>query len=105
MAQPPLSHAIRQLENELKVTLLQRTTRTVELTPAGLLMLERARAILSSVDAAAVDVTRAAAGEMGRLALGFTGSATYELLPTIARVLRDELPDITLELFGEMLTP
>lgn len=105
IAQPPLSHQIRQLETELKVTLFDRTTRSVELTPAGELMLERARAILATVDATTIDVARAAAGEVGRLALGFTGSATYELLPTIARVLREELPNITLELFGEMLTP
>lgn len=105
IAQPPLSHQIRQLETELKVTLLHRTTRSVELTPAGELFVERARSILASVEATTVDVARAAAGEVGRLALGFTGSATYELLPTIARVLREELPGITLELFGEMLTP
>ena len=48
MAQPPLSQQIRQLEDELGVTLLRRTTRRVDLTPAGEAYLARVRAILRS---------------------------------------------------------
>lgn len=105
MAQPPLSHAVKQLEAELGVTLFERTTRRVELTPAGELLLERARGILATVESTRTDVARAAAGDLGRIAMGFTGSATYELLPRLSRILREELPDVELELFGEMLTP
>lgn len=105
IAQPPLSQQIRQLESDLGVVLLTRSTRKVELTPAGELYLQRARAILAAVDRAAEEAARVAAGELGRLAIGFTGSATYELLPSLARVLRQELPGIELELRGEMLTP
>lgn len=105
IAQPPLSQQIKQLEAELGVVLLTRSTRRVELTPAGERYLERARAILSAVDDAGVEAVRVAAGEVGRLAIGFTGSATYELLPSLARVLRSDLPGIELVLRGEMLTP
>lgn len=105
MAQPPLSQQIRQLEAELSTKLFARTTRKVEMTPAGELFLVRARQILADVEAAMVDARRAERGELGRLSVGFTGSATYELLPSIARMLRDELPDVELELHGEMLTP
>lgn len=105
IAQPPLSQQIRKLESDLGVLLLTRSTRKVELTPAGERYLERARAILAAVDDAAEEATRVAAGELGRLAIGFTGSATYELLPSLAPVLRRELPGIELELRGEMLTP
>lgn len=105
IAQPPLSHAVKQLEGELGVTLFERTTRRVDLTPAGELLLERARGILAAVESARTDVARAEAGDLGRIALGFTGSTTYELLPRLSRVLREELPDVELELFGEMLTP
>ena len=52
MAQPPLSQQIKQLEDELGVTLLQRTTRRVDLTQAGETYLVRVRAILEAVDAA-----------------------------------------------------
>lgn len=105
MAQPPLSQQIKQLETDLGVTLLLRTTRKVELTAAGERFLERTRQILASVDSAADEAARVAAGEIGRLAIGFTGSATYDLLPRLARVLRQEFPLIELELRGEMLTP
>lgn len=105
MAQPPLSQQIRQLEAELGVTLLSRTTRRVDLTPAGAAYLERAREILASVDAAGHEAGRIAAGRTGRLMLGCVGSATYSLLPELARALRAELPDVDLGFRGEMLSP
>jgi DNA-binding transcriptional LysR family regulator len=105
IAQPPLSQQIKQLEADLGVQLLTRSTRKVELTPAGARYLERARAILGSVEMAGAEASRVAGGEIGRLAIGFTGSATYELLPRLARVLREDFPGIDLDLKGEMLTP
>lgn len=105
MAQPPLSQQIRQLEKEIGVELLHRTTRKVSLTPAGERYLERAREILASVDQAGHEAARVDAGEVGRVAIGFIGSATYALLPTLARELRDALPGIEFEFTGEMLTP
>jgi DNA-binding transcriptional LysR family regulator len=105
MAQPPLSQQIRRLEAGLGVTLLHRTTRSVELAPAGEVLLVRAREILAAVEGASEDARRAARGEFGRLAVGFTGSATYELLPKLAAALRDALPGVVLELRGELLTP
>ncbi|MEA2383326.1 MAG: hypothetical protein QOH72_3297 [Solirubrobacteraceae bacterium] len=105
IAQPPLSQQIRRLEAELGAPLLHRTTRRVELAPAGEVLLARARDILAAVDAAAEDARRAARGEFGRLAIGFTGSATYALLPALAEALRDALPGVVLELRGELLTP
>lgn len=105
IAQPPLSQQIKALESELGVRLLNRSTRKVELTPAGERFLDRARGILASLDAAGVEAARIASGEVGRLALGFTGTATYELLPTLARVLHEDMPGIELDLKGEMLTP
>jgi DNA-binding transcriptional LysR family regulator len=105
MAQPPLSQQIKQLEAELGVQLLTRSTRRVELTPAGAHYLERAREILDRVDAAASEAERVASGEIGHVTIGFTGSATYELLPSLSRALRSELPGIELDLRGELLTP
>jgi DNA-binding transcriptional LysR family regulator len=59
MAQPPLSKAIQQLELKLGVKLLERTTRRVELTPAGAVLLEDARAAIESVGGAARRAQRA----------------------------------------------
>jgi DNA-binding transcriptional LysR family regulator len=104
MAQPPLSQQIRQLEGELGLPLLSRTTRRVDLTPAGTAYLERVRAILAAVDAAAEEAVRIASGRMGRLIIGCVGSATYSLLPALARTLRAELPDVEFGFQGEMLS-
>lgn len=105
MAQPPLSQAIRQLETELGVELLRRTTRRVDLTEAGRAYLERARGILADVDDAAHQARRVAAGAVGHLAIGCVGSATYSLLPTLSRRLLTELPGVDFSFRGEMLAP
>ena len=105
ISQPPLSQQIRRFEAELGEPLLYRTTRSVELAPAGKVLLERAREILAAVDSAIDDARRAARGEYGRLAIGFTGFSTYELLPAIAAALGTELSGVVLELRGELLTP
>lgn len=104
MAQPPLSQQIRQLESELGMPLLTRTTRRVDLTPAGETYLVRAREILTAVDEAAHEARRIAAGTLGRLVVGCVGSATYSLLPTLARRLRTELPEVEFGFRGEMLS-
>jgi DNA-binding transcriptional LysR family regulator len=105
MAQPPLSQQIKALEAEMGVVLFHRTTRKVELTVAGERFLQRARAILADVDDAVTEAGQVAAGMVGRIAIGFTGSATYDLLPSLVRVLRADLPGIELDIHGEMLTP
>ncbi len=70
MAQPPLSQQIRALEAEMGVTLFHRTTRKVELTPAGERFLVRARAILAEVDDAVAEAAQVADGMLGRIAIG-----------------------------------
>ncbi|MCK8646695.1 LysR substrate-binding domain-containing protein [Mycobacterium colombiense] len=105
IAQPPLSQQIRQLERALGVTLLVRTTRKVELTPAGAAYLKRAVSILGAVDEARAQAQRIAEGTEGRLAIGCVGSATYSLLPRLARALREALPSVDVSVRGEMLAP
>lgn len=105
MAQPPLSQQIKQLEDELGVTLLRRTTRRVDLTPAGEAYLARVRAILQAVDAAGDEAVRIGNGLEGRLVIGCVGSATYSLLPALARSLREQLPGVDFAFRGEMLSP
>ena len=80
MAQPPLSRAIRELERQLGVRLLERTTRQVTLTPAGEVLLRDARTALDAVTAAAHRARRA-----GAPVLRVTLKADYDagLLPQI----------------------
>lgn len=105
MAQPPLSSQIRQLESELGTKLFERTTRKVELTDAGVLLMDRARQILSDLEATSFDVAEVGHGTAGVLRVGFSGTATYQLMPEIVRLARDELPNVRLQISGEMLTP
>ena len=105
IAQPPLSQQIRQLERELAVTLFVRSTRKVELTPAGQAYLKRVVAILEAVDEAGAQAQRIAEGVEGHLAIGCVGSATYSLLPRLVRALREELPGVDVSVRGEMLAP
>lgn len=105
MAQPPLSQQIKQLEAVLGTQLFERTTRRVDLTEAGRLLVERARQILADVDSASTDVAEVGRGAAGVLRLGFSGTATYRLMPEIVRLARHRMPNVRLQVVGEMLTP
>lgn len=105
VAQPALSQAIRQLEAELDVTLFNRTTRQVSLTPAGEFLQAEAARVLGAVDDSIRGVRRIAAGQRGLLRLGLTGTAAFSHLPRIARVVKQELPGVALEIQADLLTP
>ncbi len=60
IAQPPLTRAIRSLEDEVGAPLFTRTARGVRLLPAGAILLTRAREILDALDAAVAEARRAA---------------------------------------------
>lgn len=105
IAQPPLSQQIRQFEEQLGVRLLDRTTRRVDLTAAGALMLERGRSILNEIESLQADVYQVGQGATGVLHVGFSGSSTYSIMPTMVRAAAEQYPGLTLDLHGEMLTP
>ncbi|WP_270483292.1 LysR family transcriptional regulator [Gordonia sp. w5E2] len=105
VAQPALSYAIRQLEAELDVTLMTRTTRQVSLTPAGLYLQAEARRILGDVDGCVDEVRRIAAGRSGLVRLGLTGIGAFSHLPRIARAVKQQLPGVELAISADMLTP
>jgi DNA-binding transcriptional LysR family regulator len=105
IAQSPLSQQIRQLEREVGVQLFARTTRSVALTYAGQVFYERITGLLSASEDAIDAARKADRGELGSLAVGFTGSATYELLPTLVRAYVDRHPEVTLEVHSDMVTP
>jgi DNA-binding transcriptional LysR family regulator len=105
LAQPALSQQVKTLEQQLGVSLFDRTTRRVDLTAAGLRFRDHARRIVAAADHAVLDMERVATGRAGRVSAGFIGTATYDLLPRLARAVREQLPDVDLRLRGEMLSP
>ena len=82
MAQPPLSRAIRDLERQLGVALLERTTRQVRLTAAGEVLLRDARTALEAVTAAARRA-RQAGSPSPRLRVALKADVDGGLLPQI----------------------
>jgi DNA-binding transcriptional LysR family regulator len=72
VAQPALSRQVRNLEDELGVPLVDRTTRRVQMTPAGVRIVERSRRILDEIDALRSVGEDAAALLAGRVAIGLT---------------------------------
>jgi DNA-binding transcriptional LysR family regulator len=98
MTQSPLSRQIQLLERILDVTLLERTSRTVSLTPAGRVFLIEARRIVRLAESASLSARRVAKGDAGKVAIGFTAVSGYTLVPQIVAQARASLPNIELEL-------
>ncbi len=95
VSQPAVSRLIRQLEAELGVLLLERSTHHVKLTTAGLAFMDEAKAVLAQVEVAA-RAAREAQEECPPLRIGFT-ECTEEFLPGALRVLRGQLPPTRLD--------
>ena len=100
-----ISQAIRQLEAEFGVVLLNRSTRHVEVTAAGRWLKAEAEQILGRLDEATTGIRRFSAGSAGLLRLGLTGVAAFAYLPRIARAMKRQLPDVALSIHADMLTP
>lgn len=98
IAQPPLSQQIRRLEEIVGHQLFHRTSRSVKLTAAGELLLERALQILSRVEGDLESVRAVGRGETGTLTLGFVGSAMLTPLPSVLGRYRKLFPKVKLRL-------
>ena len=98
LQQPPLSQQLRALEDEIGVSLFDRSPRRVVLNDAGRLFLGNAREILASAQDAVENVRRFHRGEEGRVAIGFTSSASlHALAPRLIRAFRDRYPLVRFE--------
>src|SRR3954452_6345032 len=99
IAQPGLSTQIRRLEAELGVQLLNRHTRGVELTPAGEVFLERARATLAAAELASSTGADLAAGLLGTVRLGIATEAPAGLAPGLLAAFGRDRPDVEVTVF------
>jgi DNA-binding transcriptional LysR family regulator len=98
LAQPPLSQQIRKLEEILGYPLFDRTSRSVSLTAAGQVFLERAQRTLRNVQRDIEETRSIGRGEVGSLHIGFVGSAMLTTLPAIFREYREAYPSVRLHL-------
>jgi len=104
ISQPPLSRAIRALEDELGVALFTRTRRRVELTPQGARLLEEARRVTGHLERTVHELRAMAASGHARLRIGFVSLADYGVLPGLLKAYKSAQPGVRLAL-REMLSP
>jgi DNA-binding transcriptional LysR family regulator len=98
VAQPAISQTVADLEEELGLKLFSRERRVARLTPEGEIFYAEAMRTLAQAELAVSTAKRAAKGEIGRLSIGFLGSATYAFLPELVRTFKAQYPGVKLML-------
>lgn len=97
ISQSPLSQAIAQLERKLGTRLLDRSSRHVQLTPAGSVLVHHARRLLRDADDAVGATRRAGSGETGTLRLGVGPASREAVLPGLRHALDERLPQLAVD--------
>ncbi|OLL32477.1 LysR family transcriptional regulator [Burkholderia sp. SRS-W-2-2016] len=98
IAQPPLSRQIQLLEEEIGVALLIRHTRPVRMTDAGRLLYEQAMQVLGRVEQMKAAARHVGLHQRSVLSIGFVGSVLYAGLPTLLRKLRQNAPELDIQM-------
>jgi DNA-binding transcriptional LysR family regulator len=93
-----LSHTMRQLEERLGVRLLNRTTRSVSPTDAGLRLLDRLRPVIKELDEALDDVNRERSHPFGRLRIHASHVAAAAIIAPVWRRFLCTYPDVQMEI-------
>lgn len=101
MSQPALSGAVSALEETLGVTLVERTTRKVLLSPAGERLSVRAKAVLEDIGALIEEAEALRAPFTGVFRLGVIPTVAPYLLPTVLRQVRARYPHLDLQVHEE----
>lgn len=94
VAQPALSRQIQDLEDEIGVDLLRRSSRGVTLTAEGKLFLEEVRELLKHADVSVERVRALARGEYGELHIGYAAVPTTEILPPTLAAFQKAVPRV-----------
>jgi DNA-binding transcriptional LysR family regulator len=97
VAQPALSRQVRQLEEELGVELLHRTTHDFELTEAGRYLVEHGPGVIASADELWRTAAEFGQGVRGTVALAYSASSGYETAPRLFEALAEREPNLTIE--------
>ena len=98
VSQSGVSGQVRDLEQEIGVSLFRRNQREVTLTPEGTIFFHEAREILIRADRAVELAVRSSKGMSGTLRVGLCGPATAVFLPKLIRKFRRQFPGVTVAL-------
>ncbi|HWO97933.1 MAG TPA: LysR family transcriptional regulator, partial [Bacillus sp. (in: firmicutes)] len=97
MAQPPLSHQLKSLEQELGVLLMERNGKNMELTNSGKVLYERAKELLDRIDETVMEVKEIDEGVRGVLSIGCVKTC-FSYVPERLRFFREQYPLVTFNL-------
>jgi DNA-binding transcriptional LysR family regulator len=98
VSQPALSKQIRDLENEIGFSLLERTAKSVRLTDAGRAFLDDARALLQNANDAVTKARAVANAEPVELHVGHSPTPTAKILSKILRAFQRKMPNVHVRL-------
>lgn len=98
VSQPSISKLIKNLEDELKVTLLDRSERKIELTDVGRIVYEQALKILQSVEDVYSSVDELVHMEKGTIHMGLMPSIGVLLFPKILAGFKSKYPQIDIDM-------
>lgn len=100
VAQPAVSKSIQMLEEEIGFRLLERTTRRVNLTPAGVALAKEAGELLAQLERSVRNAGQIAAGQAGEIIVGYSAQATNGPTAKIVVAFRSAFPNATIGIYS-----
>lgn len=94
LAQPALSRQLKQLESELGMVLIDRTTRSFQITEAGKHLAHRGRQLLTMADTLKQEMAALGGGKTGTIRLGVIGSEMEIMLPHLMASFSSDYPQV-----------
>ncbi len=98
VSQPGLSRQVRDLEDEIGFSLLERTAKSVRLTAAGKVFLAGAQTVLARAAEAVAEARAVAEGTEGEINVGYAPSLTVQILPQALRKFQEKFPHLRVAL-------
>lgn len=104
LSQSALSHQLRNLEEELNVSVFKRVNKKMLLTQAGQLILESSQKILSELNSTKREVGKLVNGEAGTIRLSTQCYTCYHWLPPIIKIFKNQYPNVKIEIKSDSRT-
>ena len=100
LTQSALSHQLKELEDRLQCSVLNRKSKPIQFTPAGKILLNCADSMLPALEIAEQEIQNLISGDLGRLHIAIECHSCFDwLMPTID-AFRDQYPDVEIDLLS-----